>query len=200
MDERATAGVRLRHLVVLGLPLLAGVCVAGIAEDAWGRPGGGQSYRGGRSSGGGYSGGSGGGGDAWLIYMLFQLIFRYPMVGIPLAAIVLCLGLRGLPASQEDAARLAGRSPWPIALRHLAPHLLVAWAGVYLLALTEYGAATLLAPPGKSLLAVFVVNEAHYGQGPELAALSLLLLCTALLPLGLLLAAAGAWRRWERAS
>ena len=88
MDRRAPAGARLRHLVVLGLPLLAGMIVTSIAEDAWGRPGGGQSYRGGRS-GGGYSGGGGGGGDAWLIYMLFQLIFRHPIVGIPLAAIVL---------------------------------------------------------------------------------------------------------------
>ena len=38
MDRRPPAGARLRHLVVLGLPLLAGMLVASIAEDAWGHP------------------------------------------------------------------------------------------------------------------------------------------------------------------
>lgn len=99
------------------------------------------------------------------------------------ALILLCFALRGIPRSREEAARLAGRRPLPLALSHLAPALVAAWSLVYLLSLTEFGASSLLAPPGKSLLAVFVVNEAHYGQGAELAALSTLLLATALAPL-----------------
>ncbi len=60
------------------------------------RPGGGQSYSGStRSSGGGggtyhSSGGgsSGGGGGGALFYLLFQLVFRYPQIGIPILVIV----------------------------------------------------------------------------------------------------------------
>jgi hypothetical protein len=55
------------------------------------RPGGGQSYSGStRSSGGGggYSSGGGGGGGGALFYLLFELVFRYPYIGIPLLIIV----------------------------------------------------------------------------------------------------------------
>lgn len=100
----------------------------------------------------------------------------------PLAVAILCLAIRSAPLAREEAARLAGRSPWPLTLRHLAPAILAAWALVYLLSVTEFGASALLAPPGKSLLAVFVVNEAHYGQGADLAGLTSLLLVTALVP------------------
>lgn len=100
----------------------------------------------------------------------------------PLAIGILCLAIRSSPLAREEAARLAGRSPLPLALRHLAPAILTAWALVYLLSVTEFGATALLAPPGKSLLAVFVVNEAHYGQGADLAGLTALLLVTALVP------------------
>lgn len=100
----------------------------------------------------------------------------------PLAVGLLCLAIRSAPLAREEAARLAGRSPWPLTLRHLAPAILTAWALVYLLSVTEFGASALLAPPGKALLAVFVVNEAHYGQGADLAGLTSLLLVTALVP------------------
>lgn len=99
------------------------------------------------------------------------------------ALILLCLALRSFPLARGEAARLAGRSPLPLALAHLGSAMAAAWGLVYLLSATEFGASSLLAPPGKSLLAVFVVNEAHYGQGAELAALSALLLGTALTPL-----------------
>ncbi len=60
------------------------------------RPGGGQSYSGSRSSGGGgggyhsssSGGSSSGGGGGALVYLLFQLVFRYPQVGVPLLIIV----------------------------------------------------------------------------------------------------------------
>lgn len=50
------------------------------------RAGGGEGYGGG----GGSDGGGGGDGDAFfLIYLLFQLIFNYPIIGIPLLIIVI---------------------------------------------------------------------------------------------------------------
>lgn len=100
----------------------------------------------------------------------------------PLALGLICLAIRSLPTAREEAARLANRPTWPLTLRHLGPALLTAWALVYLLSVTEFGASALLAPPGKSLLAVFVANEAHYGQGADLAGLTSLLLATAIVP------------------
>jgi len=58
------------------------------ADEAWARPGGGQSYSG-RSSGSFGGGGGGGGGDSFLIYLLFRLIFSHPVIGIPLAILVI---------------------------------------------------------------------------------------------------------------
>lgn len=53
----------------------------GSAADA--RVGGGQSFS------GGSHGGGGGGGGGELIWLLFQLVFRYPIIGIPLLIIVI---------------------------------------------------------------------------------------------------------------
>lgn len=79
-------------------------------------------------------------------------------------------------------------------LPQAAPYLAAAALLLYVLAVTEYPAASLLAPPGKSLLSVFVVNEAHYGQGAELTGLCLLLLATVATPVAAVAAAVAALR------
>ena len=64
------------------------------ALPALARVGGGHAYSGGSHSshgGGGFSGG-GGGGNGGLFYLLIELVFAYPEVGVPVAALVL-LGL-----------------------------------------------------------------------------------------------------------
>ena len=63
---------------------LAGLLVL---ADAWGRAGGGDSYSGGSSS----SSGSSGGGDfvIQLVWLLLQLVFEYPKVGVPLLVVTL---------------------------------------------------------------------------------------------------------------
>ena len=75
-------------------PRLAGFLViaailAGIAGVAAARPGGGESY----SGGGGHgrsSGGDGGGAVVFqLVYWIFQLLFAYPVVGVPLLLAVI---------------------------------------------------------------------------------------------------------------
>ncbi len=55
------------------------------------RPGGGQSYSGSHSSGGysSHGGSSGGGGGGALVWLLIELCFRYPHVGIPILVIVI---------------------------------------------------------------------------------------------------------------
>lgn len=71
--------------------LVAGVCVAlalllVASDDAWARPGGGESYSGGsRSSGSSSSSGGGGGGDsAGMLNIIVWLVFEVPALGIPL--------------------------------------------------------------------------------------------------------------------
>lgn len=62
------------------------VALAALTELANARPGGGHSYSGG--GGGGSGGGGDGEGVAVLVHLLIRLIFYYPQVGLPLAAIV----------------------------------------------------------------------------------------------------------------
>ena len=56
-------------------------------------------------------------------------------------------------------------------------------------------ASVVLAAPGASLLAVFLVNEAHYGQGDVLSGLCLLLVGVGLAPLALGALVRAAWAR-----
>ena len=76
----------MRRLIFLLIPLLLLLPAVAIA-----RPGGGEGYSGGGDSGGG--GGGGGGGDGGLIWLLvelwFRLVFRHPLIGIPLTILIL---------------------------------------------------------------------------------------------------------------
>jgi hypothetical protein len=66
--------------------IIALVLVA-IPATSLARAGGGEGYSGG---GGGYGGGGGhgGGGGGYLVYLLIQLLFHYPIIGIPLLIVV----------------------------------------------------------------------------------------------------------------
>ncbi|MEZ4450327.1 MAG: TIM44-like domain-containing protein [Nannocystaceae bacterium] len=89
----------------------AAALAAGLADDAWARPGGGQSYSGG---GGGSSSSGGGGGDAELIFFLIRLIITYPKIGIPLAVIVIgyfVLKSRRGRAGREESFSTAAAVP-----------------------------------------------------------------------------------------
>ena len=107
------------------------------------------------------------------------------------------------PRVAEEAGVLTGRGPLArlaaIGLPSAAPALLAAWLILYVLAVTEYGAGVLVAPPGASILAVFTVNQAHYGPGPVLTGLFVLLLGVVALPFvvwGLGRGVRGLWARW----
>lgn len=107
----------------------------------------------------------------------------------PLAAALLLPACARVPREQEEVAALAGRGPLArlvgVGVPSLAPALLAAWLLVYALSVGEYAAGVVLSAPGASLLAVCVVNEAHYGQGDVLAGQCALLLAVGLLPLPL---------------
>jgi tellurite resistance protein len=72
----------------------------------WARAGGGEGYSGG---GGGGHGGGGDGGGGFIIYLLIQLIFRYPIIGIPLLIFIIYLvyqgGQQGTNAYQGSVIR-----------------------------------------------------------------------------------------------
>jgi hypothetical protein len=70
----------LRLAAALPLLLAAGAALA--------RAGGGHSYSGGSSHGGGSSGGGGDGDGGGLVVLLFELVFRYPQIGVPLLIVV----------------------------------------------------------------------------------------------------------------
>jgi len=78
---------RKRALVALALGMVVGLVVLVFCADpAWARAGGGGGYGGGKSGGGRSGGGDSGG--AFLIYMLLQLVFHHPVIGIPVAIII----------------------------------------------------------------------------------------------------------------
>jgi hypothetical protein len=110
----APAGARL--LAALGLLLLLLVAAPLLA-----RPGGGESFSGGGSSGGG----SGGGGDGGCVFLLirlwFELVIRYPVVGIPLTVVIIVLALRHAKKTQLARVSSSWDSGPPGIPRPLAP-------------------------------------------------------------------------------
>lgn len=77
-----------RAALFLLVAVAIGFVVDLVAAPALARPGGGQSFSGGRSGG---SGGGGGGGDGIgvLVQLLVWLVFRHPTIGIPLVLLVI---------------------------------------------------------------------------------------------------------------
>ena len=164
----APAGAALVGLVAVPGPLLGGLLLRGLNASAALSPA-----------------------LAWLWAPALACLLRFG----PLAVALLLPACARVPREQEEAAALAGAGPWRRLLRvglpALGPALVAAWLVVYVLTVTEYSASVVLAAPGSSLLAVFVVNEAHYGQGDVLSGLFTLLLGVGLAPLALLGAARG---------
>ncbi len=81
--------------------VLIGSLAWALAEAAWGRVGGGETFGGGGAS----PGGSGDDAGAFLIYLLIRLVFEYPAIGIPLA---IAVGIGYLVMKAGSAHRLQG--------------------------------------------------------------------------------------------
>ncbi len=92
------------------LPLLVSIAGLLCAAHAAARPGGGHSYSGGGSRGGGSSGGGGGDGEGELIWLMLQLVFRYPSVGVP----VVILGVGAWIWLQRQRGEAWQSSPGPL--------------------------------------------------------------------------------------
>jgi iron(III) transport system permease protein len=81
-----------------------------------------------------------------------------------------------LPRRLDEAAAVAG-APWHMQARGillplLMPALIAVWGLGFLLAFRELDAAVLVAPPGRSTLAVRLFGLMHYGPSRLVAALS----------------------------
>lgn len=105
------------------LALAVGVALLVLVAAAAARPGSGHSYsgssrsRGGGYSGGGYSGGGGGGDGGFIIELLFWLLFRNPMIGIPIIVIVIVFAL----IQSASKSKMQGWSTTPAQVSSIQP-------------------------------------------------------------------------------
>ena len=117
----------------------------------------------------------------WLDLLMWISILAGRM--LPIAAILLALVSRSLPAHMAEQAAIegAGRSQifHRILLPLLAPAAGAAWIICALLVATDTAAATFLRPPGFEVLSVSLLNQMHYGRDADVISMCLLLLAAA---------------------
>ena len=79
------------------------LAVAIACAVAFARPGGGDSYGGGGGGGGGggSSGGGGGGAGIELLFVVIQIAFEYPVIGVPLLILLLIVGIWAMVAKSR---------------------------------------------------------------------------------------------------
>ena len=106
-----------RQFIWAILLFIASATILLIVNDAFARAGGGGGYRGGGGGsgggggggfhfGGGSSGGGGGGGGGWGLFDLVFLLFRYPVIGVPLLIVIAVLFYYG--ANQGNSSYQSG--------------------------------------------------------------------------------------------
>lgn len=89
--------------------------------------GGGGSFSGGGGGGSSFGGGSGGGSDGWIFFYLIELVFRAPLIGIPLLVLVLyVMAKSGGLANQQRKGRAIGRASQALRNRQVP----VSWSGL----------------------------------------------------------------------
>lgn len=108
------------------------------------------------------------------------LILAYLARFLPFAVRIVAANLQQLNPSLREAAVLfqAGglRRLLVIDLPLVKEGLLISWLVVFLFSMGELAATLLLIPPGRGTLALKIYTLMHYGAGPLVAALSLLLI------------------------
>ncbi len=127
-----------------------------------------------------------------------MIVLAYIARFLPVATLILAASVRQIPASFEEAARIAGAS-WPrtffrIVLPQIRTGLAAAAVVVFIFAFSELGATVLVAPPGESTLPVRVYTLIANTSSSEMAALALMQCGIVLIPLALF----GAFARGKR--
>jgi len=97
--------------------------------------------------------------------------------------------LANIPASMEEAARMAGagwfRSLCLITMPLAKRGLIAAWLVAYIFCLRDVGISLLVYPPGHDTLPIRIFTLMANGSGELIAALCVIMILAALLPLGL---------------
>lgn len=118
------------------------------------------------------------------------LILAYLARFVPVAALVLSASVRQVAESFEEAAVVAGARWWRVFWRIVLPQIrggiVAAWFVVCIFTFGELGATVLVAPPGESTLPVRVYTLIANAPTSEVAALALLQVAMAVVPLALL--------------
>ena len=95
----------------------------------------------------------------------------------PFACAIICFGLRSIPTTILDAARLDAPSPWKrwsgVVLPMLLPSIVCAITVSLAVSIGDVSASTLVMPPGVTTVAGRIFDLIHYGAEGELAGLCL---------------------------
>lgn len=118
------------------------------------------------------------------------LILAYIACFIPYAIQIIVANLGQIDPAMKEAAWLCSGSrlkrafiiELPLAKRGLA----ICWTVVFIFAMGELGATLLVIPPGEGTVSLKIYTLMHYGAGPLVAALSVILIAVNLLVSGLL--------------
>lgn len=103
---------------------------------------------------------------------------------LPFALLIVTAGRKHLEPSLLEAAQLCESSPWRrwirIELPLLKRPLATCWCVVFLFSIGELGTTLLVIPPGAGTISLRIYTLMHYGSGPLVAALALILVAVSL--------------------
>lgn len=115
------------------------------------------------------------------------IIIGYLARFVPVAALLLAASIRQVSTSREEAAEVAGASWLSVFTRIVLPQiktgLVAAWVIVFIFAFGEMATTILVAPPGESTLPIRIYTIIANTPSSTVAALSLMQVAIALLPL-----------------
>jgi iron(III) transport system permease protein len=118
------------------------------------------------------------------------LVLAYTACFIPYAIQIIAANLSQIAPAMKEAAcicegsrlRRAFRIELPLARRGLV----ICWMMVFIFSMGELGATLLVIPPGEGTVSLKIYTLMHYGAGPLVAALAIILIAVNLLVSGLL--------------
>lgn len=117
------------------------------------------------------------------------IVIGYMARFLPVAVFIIAAGVRQMPTAFEEAAEISGvswiRSFWRLVIPQVRGSLIAAWVAVFVFTFGELGTTVLVSPPGESTLPVRMYTLIANTREGELAALALMQIFAAILPMTL---------------